>query len=131
MRLKIAFLALCVTLFATTYDTAKAYADHYAKKLPLRIDDYFTLTALLNVGDELLYHYKVNDTSKFVIKSMKNSELERYKNELKKANLTRHCADPDVRTMLKSGVLLHHMFYRDYGAKLLFDFIIKEQDCKM
>ncbi|QCD44847.1 hypothetical protein CMUC_1066 [Campylobacter mucosalis CCUG 21559] len=130
MRYLVAIL-FSVLSFATPYDLAKAYAQYYFKALPMRIDDYFSLTALLDVGDELYYHYKVNDTARLVILQMSSEQIETYKKSLKKTNEDRLCKDERVIAMLNGGIKLHHLFYRETGARLLFEFVIDKRSCKI
>lgn len=118
-----------LSLFANSYELAKSYAEYYSKALPQRRDVNFTLTALLNVADELYYHYKINNSSSNFILKMSEDELKEYRDMLKKRSILRDCKDERVLAMLRGGMKLHHLFYRDRGAKLLFEFVLDKKDC--
>lgn len=130
MRALVVACAICATLLATPYEASKAYADFYSRKLPQRLDANFTLTALLNVGEELYYHYKLNDTKKFLFSKLSREELIKHRERLKVASIARHCKDTKVVTMLQKGIVLHHMFYFE-RARLLFEFKIDKKLCNI
>ncbi|MGG7074273.1 hypothetical protein U5B43_08490 [Campylobacter sp. 9BO] len=131
MRAIVLMCSLFVVLFATPYEMARSYVEYYSRALPQRRDINFTLTALLNVGEELYYHYKINDASSKAILKMSDDELKKYRQMLIKRSIETHCKDPKVVPMLAGGIKLHHLFYRDSGAKLLFEFIIDKKLCNI
>ncbi|MBR8462609.1 hypothetical protein KDD93_08470 [Campylobacter sp. faydin G-24] len=107
---------------------AAKYAKFYKKAIPLRCNSNLVLNDLLNVGDNLLYRYAVNDTKKTWVSKFNTQELKKYADETRKMNLAQICQDSEAMAMLDNNITMDQVFYTQDG-RLLFNYQINKLDC--
>ena len=107
---------------------AKIYADHYRKKLPLRIDIYTSLVDLIDIQNSLFYRYHINDTKLVAVSKFSKAQLKEYEKRLVDSALKQICNDKDVRQMFELGIKIWGGFYTP-NSRLLFDFKIDKMAC--
>lgn len=123
------FCLLTLALFADNIEkTAKNHAEFYKKALPLRTNDNLILTDILAIKHILIYRYSVNDTFLKPISKYKDDETAAYIKNLEKIALKNSCLDKVVLNLLKSGVVIEHIFYFE-RTKLLFEIQVDRVKC--
>ncbi len=131
MFLRFFILFFCLFLFGNdNYGFAKRHYEIYKTALPFRCNDNLTLTALLNVGDSILYKYRVNDTMSKPVSKFKDKKLKEYIKELKDIAIKNSCNDKVVLKLFDLGIKIEHLFYFE-KAKLLFEFKMGSKECSI